>query len=387
MFEAMQLVAMAGLFSVALVVAWSLSRIPGIRPVGSARRNDQLDGLRGVAAIAVVGCHVTQYIMSYAGFTEKPEVGNHMGILGVQIFFSLTAYLFTDRALSGKLVVQEFAISRFRRIIPLYAIVVTVAILLGFFFTQHRSQPVGETAFELAKIASYGFWHHKTLTLNGLNMLSLVGIAWTLSYEWGFYALLVPAYFLWNFSRPVAMAVLFLVFGLAVYSFSQQSEQVIWPFFLPGVVGALLKRYAPKPSAWLVRTLPWVALICAALVIVLPTFWTMTKLLLVTGVFLPMLFASIPLLTIRPLLTLGTISYSVYLLQYIVLFPMVQLMGKLPGIFAGQIEMIAGSVFVVVLLIPLSVLSFLFIEKPFSRPLERGDPARTPRTAQRALAP
>jgi peptidoglycan/LPS O-acetylase OafA/YrhL len=67
-----------------------------------------LDGVRGMSAIAVATCHGNQHLLSFFGFSALPENGDRIGILGLQIFFSMTAFLFTRRALDGKLKVRTF---------------------------------------------------------------------------------------------------------------------------------------------------------------------------------------------------------------------------------------------------------------------------------------
>ncbi|RVC97454.1 MAG: acyltransferase [Mesorhizobium sp.] len=326
----------------------------------SAGRDGGLDGMRGAAAIAVVACHLNQYMCAFLGYAS-PFVGDHLGILAVQLFFALTAYLFTDKAIKGRLDATAFYLNRLRRILPLYFFVVTVAIAIALGYSWHTIAPLDQTLREALSVLTFGFWKPDELWFRGINMLSLVGIAWTLSYEWLFYAILVPAVFLWRRGAPMRVCIAVGVSALVFREFYYNSEQVIWPFFLPGIVAAILKHRQPW---WLGGVCLALALPSLFLIIWVPGFWTPVKLALAAMVFFAVNFGRPTWLSWTPLQTLGMISYSIYLVQYLVLYPSARLIYSSPALAPVEARLGVGAVIVLATII-LAATTYRFVERPW----------------------
>ncbi|MHC5232442.1 acyltransferase family protein [Brucella sp. LJL56] len=349
-----------------------------------AGRNQALDAMRALAAVGVVACHINQYMSEFLGYAN-PVFGNHLGILGVQMFFALTAFLFTEKALSGRLETKAFYIGRMRRILPLYCAVVGVALAMAFYYSWHITIPARQMALEIVDVFSFGFWKTDTITFRDINMMSLIGITWTLSYEWAFYMLLVPGYYLYRESTMGRFAIMAAVSILLLRDFYIQNEQVIWPFFLPGIVAALLKdrMSAVFSKAFLLASLPAIAL-----VFWLPGFWTPIKLALTTIIFFGVVFGAPRWLRWAPLQTLGTISYSIYLVQYLVLYPGIQTIYTSPA-FASIEARLAMGVCIAVTTVLVAALAYRFIERPWmnvSKSPGTGDSGDFP-TSATALKP
>lgn len=358
-FTLVQATILAVAYAIALAVTPFVHRIIGEATQGS-ERDRHLDGMRAVAAVAVVACHVNQYMVSFLGYTN-PLFGDHAGILGVQMFFALTAFLFVDRALNGKLDAERFYIGRIRRILPLYVAVCGAAFAIAFWQTWDQVVPMRQMAVDAVKVVSYGFWKTDEIAFRGINMLSLIGIAWTLSYEWAFYLLLVPACCLWRTGRTTRIAIGAIVLAIAIRDFHLHAEQVIWPFFLPGIAAAFLKdRISPTFG----RIFLLLAVPAAVLVFWLPGFWTPVKLGLASILFFGVLFGKPRWLTWRPLQTLGIVSYSIYLVQYLVLYPAVQLIYVSPSLASIEARLATGAL-VVVATVGLAALTYRFIELPW----------------------
>jgi peptidoglycan/LPS O-acetylase OafA/YrhL len=325
------------------------------------RRDRILDGLRAVAAVGVVGCHLNQRFVEMSAIGRPPEVGDHVGILGVQMFFALTAFLFVGRALAGSLEPVRFYVGRVYRIVPLYLVVCTIALLVAWWLTRGAVSDARSMISGAIDTYLYGFIKQEPVTFRGLNMLSLIGIAWTLSYEWLFYLLLVPLMYLWLSSRKLSWPMLAMAAALALYSFYEHYDAVIWAFFAPGIIAALVAGRLPPSILFLLRL---ALLPCVALVIFLPGYWTLLKLVLVTAIFVAVVHGRPRCLEWRPLQVLGTTSYSIYLLQYLVIFPMVQVMyGR--AIFASVESRFGLGIAGVISLVGLSALSYRFIEFPW----------------------
>ncbi|MCS6900887.1 MAG: acyltransferase [Myxococcales bacterium] len=100
----------------------------------------RLDGLRSVAALAVVVAHLESK-KGHFGFGEHalPRL-LFLGQTGVSLFFVLSGYLITflllvERQIAGTIDIKKFLIRRALRIWPLYFLI----LLLGFFFVPQIS--------------------------------------------------------------------------------------------------------------------------------------------------------------------------------------------------------------------------------------------------------
>lgn len=333
MFEVGQLLVVCALSA----LAWLAARLlPGL-PAAPAHRRTELDGLRGVAAVGVVACHVSQHLWAFAGVTAEPLIADHVAILGVQMFFALTGFLFTDRVLDRRFEPTGFFLGRIRRIVPMYLVAVLGTLATALLLGDPSGQPAAQSVAEAMDVLKFGFTALTTdpkLPLFGLNALALIGTAWTLSYEWAFYLLLIPAAAICTSQRRAAL-VLAAGAALAWGDFHTRSEMVVWPFFLPGVFAALAIRHLPALAPRLRLGLSWAALPIIGLVLWLPAFWTGPKLLLAAALFL-LILVSRPRVLLHPAVqTLGRISYSLYLLQYLVIFPITRLIFGNPDLLGG----------------------------------------------------
>lgn len=371
----LQLALVGAAFAIAFLASLPGLSLAGRSPESRPHRYHHLDGMRGLAAVGVVATHVVQYAWAFLGHTQPPLVSDHVGILGVQMFFALTAFLFTERALAGSLSPDRFYLGRLHRIVPLYAFVVAAALAIALVYTRGVAHPLADTLAEAVGVATYGFWMTPELTFRGMNMLSLVGLSWTLSYEWLFYLLLVPAACLWKAGPALRWSMLVIVAVLAVRQFALLADFVVWPFFLPGIAAAMLwRRMSPLPP----RTATVLALSilpAVAAVLFLPGFWTPIKLALAGWIFLAVLVTAPTLLKSALLTHLGRISYSVYLIQYLVLFPVMTWSYSFSSIEAK----LAACGAVVALVVMAAELSYRFIELPWLADSNgRASPPATP---------
>jgi len=91
------------------------------------RRIRELDGLRAIAILLVLGCH-------YPGFARTLSTFPTFGWVGVDIFFALSGYLITSILLGLRghaSPYKTFYSRRFIRIIPPYAATLLLIVLLG----------------------------------------------------------------------------------------------------------------------------------------------------------------------------------------------------------------------------------------------------------------
>jgi peptidoglycan/LPS O-acetylase OafA/YrhL len=227
------------------------SRRVGIRVVSAgAPRTDRLsgfDGLRAVAALAIVGLHVT----SVTGAVTATRLGHYFARLdvGVTIFFVISAFLLyrpfvaAHLGTRGSVPLRAYWWRRLLRIYPAYWVALTATIL---FFRQ---------------TALSGFWdyaRHYLLVQIYQPKYGLAGIvpAWTLAVELSFYVAL-PGY-AWLLgaltrNRPVGRRVAIEVAGAAaVYVLG-----LAW--HLAVVTSSRVGTNAPS-ARWLPAMADWFAL-------------------------------------------------------------------------------------------------------------------------------
>lgn len=160
-----------------------------------------LDGLRGVAAIAIVVFHFMEIVY----LPDKNFIAH--GFLAVDFFFCLSgfviAYAYDDRI--GKMGIKEFFKSRLIRLHPL-VIIGTVLGLLAFLFNPFTGIPEGYTAGKIALIfiATLLMIPNPVMADRYFNVFGLNAPAWSLF--WEYIANIVYALVLYRLKRNVLLA-------------------------------------------------------------------------------------------------------------------------------------------------------------------------------------
>jgi len=269
------------------------------------QRLDQIDALRGIAAMAVLLYHYSYTFPKFYSHGEAALFTASWGFLGVQLFFLISGFVIfmtleqTQRA-------SDFVVSRFSRLYPTY----WCAMLL----TSAAVHLLGLPKLE------YG-WRDTLLNLlmfqQLLHVPNVDGAYWTLTAELLFYAWALAAFALGWLNRLhwMLMAALLLrmlghlqVLPLA----SVVSTVLILPFvgwFSCGIAVYGLVTHGPRARD--------LALLAAAALVT--GFCDSVKLGLFAPLVSALLYAAgtgrLPWLSSRPLLWLGRISYPLYLLH------------------------------------------------------------------------
>ncbi|MES2222726.1 MAG: acyltransferase [Acidobacteriota bacterium] len=149
----------------------------------------ELDGLRGVALLAVMLCHGAPYIERTTVLSKLCVYAMVPGWSGVELFFVLSGFLITGILLQSKTAENYFSsfyARRFLRIFPIYYLVLTVALLAAMHVSWWNALlPVaGKTRAAYYFYAQNWpmFWpHHLFLKTNAF------GHFWSLAVEEQFY--------------------------------------------------------------------------------------------------------------------------------------------------------------------------------------------------------
>lgn len=363
---------------------------------GSAGRYPSLDGLRGIAIIAVLLRHAAYYWPQplESGFW-KPWIN---GWLGVNLFFVLSGFLIFQHLLNWwpeqniRNFLSTFFLKRFLRIIPVYLTTIILAALCAIpgytptqpfsweialqhllFIQEYYSSPLviplwsvatEEKFYLLAPLIAALFLHsNKAKFLSGLAAIASIYIAGrTLT------ILLMPPdgyenYF-WTFRAPFQHAALHIAIGSSIALLVHKRPPLkistaTHKFLFATLCATLILTFCSidwlKTKQWLIVDL--VSLLftaaCAGLVFLLIQPKTYPR----------------PILESRPLLFFAKISYPLYA-THIMLIPLSIAASNTIGDFQ-QINFLAFAIVYLALSIALALIIHLLIEKPFLRIKDR----------------
>lgn len=284
---------------------------------GSARLLE-LDGLRGLAALSVVLYHYTYMYNIFFGHRSRPLVTFSRGNLGVELFFIISGFVIL-MTVSRTKTLLDFIVSRLSRIYPVYwvAIVFTFSIL-----TVSGLWPLGV-------ISTPALFFNFTMLQRFFGVQAMDGVYWTLQYELLFYGLILVVFALGLIRRVELICTAMLGLSLAYWVLLQADF-----FATLGAPGSLIKQ------AWLLGIILqdaeffvsgmmlyrcWkegvspgrLAIIASAIgMSFLVDGWVTGSAHLGFAVLVGLaVFGYIAPLRSRPMVFLGTVSYSLYLVH------------------------------------------------------------------------
>lgn len=293
-------------------------------------RLQELDALRGLAALAVVIFHYTsRYDNLYGHPALVPDF--RIGEYGVHLFFMISGFVIfmsLERVRSP----LDFIVARASRLYPVY----WAAISLTFVVTAIFGLPGLESHWWEALV-------NLTMVQRLFGIPHVDDVYWTLTVELSFYALMWLALVSKQLGHIVRWGTVWL--GLmALYAFISELLGVALPgaaanflllehghlFFAGILFYKLFKGAAPRPTPLLLG-------LCLALQFVVAPLESG----LIVGMFFALFWLLIKgwlrVLVVPPLLFLGSISYSLYLLHqnvgYVVMRELYALEGVLPAWF------------------------------------------------------
>jgi len=339
----------------------------------------EIDGLRAIAVVSVILYHAKIVIFGRDWFEG--------GFIGVDIFFVISGYLITRIILTELEHTNTFSFIKFyerraRRILPMLLVVIAVCIP----FAWQKLLPLELIDFAKSALSAIGFgsnfFFYFSTTEYGADSALLKPLlhTWSLGVEEQFY-IVVPIVILviWKFARA---SLLTLLIGMLIMSIQFADVMEVrnseLNFFLPFsrfwelLVGSILAfielRYGRTKNPILTQTLPIIGLFLITHSILFfdaktphPSFQTLIPIL---GVSLVLAFCSTKdfvgkILSFRPIVGVGVISYSLYLWHFPI-FAFGRIGSPTPSTY-DKIEWI-------LLALVLSIVSYFFIEKTFRNP-------------------
>lgn len=332
-------------------------------------RFETIDGLRGFLALAVFVHHA---VISQQFFrtglwelTKEYPLYHFATTLGVSLFFMITGFLFWTKVLvaDGKLNTINFFNSRISRLAPLYVFHTMLVIIIAFAVSDFALlEPPSMLAKNVLSWLAFGILGQPDINQVKNTFMIDAGVVWTLAYEWAFYcALPLMACFHKGRSFLLILSIIFS-YGLLVPEISSIT------LFAYGMIAAYLVYNFGSQNFMQNR---WFALIGGVLLLlayqVSGQYHQFQKLLFF--LFFMLVVYGNPffgILTSLPAKLLGTISYSIYLLQGAVLFIVLHFIDRYYTI-AGMdpLACMVSTALCGIFLIILSANTYRFIEYPF----------------------
>ena len=218
-----------------------------------------LDGLRAVAVAAVLLFHA--FPQALPG-----------GFIGVDVFFVLSGYIITktyfEDLRAGRVTLTEFYIKRFRRLAPVYIVVLTVTTVAAYclinpLYLKNFSESLAAQPFYLQNIV---FWRQGDYFESPLTKPLLH--TWSLAVEEQFYLvyglLIIIVRRTKSLSAPLLLSLLALVAlgSLAAYYVISQVSPKTSFFWLPTrlwelVIGVMLGLSRKELPEWIAPYVKW----------------------------------------------------------------------------------------------------------------------------------
>jgi len=359
-----------------------------------------LDGLRGIAALVVVVFHYSVGYGAPLPGQAGPEILWHLlweGPAAVSLFFVLSGFVlsygYLRQGSQQPLSLRSFYLARIIRILMPYALAFLIsAFCVHYLFSYRMTDPKGQVQFFLTEWIKASSMPFESLLMNGMLhkpaiVYSVMPQAWTLSVEL-YLSLLFPLLIV--LIRRAELLFVGILLLVPVYNYLPFKNP--YPLMMTGLfhfmLGMMLARYRDcltslslMRSAWR----RWLFLIFGIAcwdvreVINIPmrifhpfsmTLWDISAFGAFTVVWAALI--SMPfqrLLCLPTIQWLGRISYSVYLLHFVVLYllvPWLLVLGNALGI-TGSAAWSLGLAAAVLLSLALGQCFYSAVERPFTR--------------------
>ncbi len=337
--------------------------------VRSYGETDFITGLRAIAATMVVIIHTG----AFSGFGPIGEAITSAGKHGVDVFFVISG--FTVAKTFGEAVnYRSYLVRRVFRIVPLYWLIICVGLLLTRFGI--------ESSFWMQELGAspdlYNLIMHMTMIsyFDYRIANSILGVEWTIPVE-VFWYLVLPLFLTrpltpWrSFLAVLCLAVLAGAMAYASKKYLGTSQPVRWSpvanghwFFIGAMTFFLRQRFVASSGVWLVR-IAWGGAALYVLSILVSFSGRGEVIALAVAIFLtcvsPARTSALARgLSFAPMLFLGSISYSIYLVHPIVIALFHKSGVEMPNPFVGFLVIYAATV-------AISAATYVLIERPTNR--------------------
>ena len=325
-----------------------------------AARITDLDALRGLAALAVVLFHYTSRYNQFFPQAPAPPFSMPWGHYGVQLFFGISGFVIF-MTLDRTRHLADFALSRFSRLYPAYwAAMILTALVVHAAGQSNLRQGAGTFLVNLSMLQNF------------LGVPSVDGVYWTLSVELAFYGLMAALWALGLLRR-----IEFVLFGWLGLRWFWTFAPRLFGFEPSWLLGTLLIQefipyFAVGIAAYRLRSgqagTRLTGLVIASSLVTIAACDGLEQLLvgsISTAALLLVALERAQFLSARPLVWLGAISYSLYLLHQFIGFTALNLLER-----SGLPSSAAIGLTIAGVLILSAAVTFL-VERPALRAIRR----------------
>ena len=327
-----------------------------------------LDGLRGVAILAVLAIHASQLV---ADLSQPVRDLAFYGVRGVQLFFVVSGFTLMVAHAGRPLELLNFAARRFFRIAPMFYAGVVLYLLLSRFTTMPLST---RDATGLDVVATLLFVHG--WVPSAIN--TVVPGGWSIAAEAMFY-LLFPAILALAPRRRLLSAVLLLSYAVAGLTNialrklvgGAAGEALAFPFWLvqlPAFLGGCWLATLPRPAVPARRIAPWVLALAVLGMVVDSQLRGRSNLLVAIALLTAFTWSAH---VVRPrwlqadaLVLLGRISFSFYIVHFAVLGAIRPVVPAVEAAVGGVVALMLVMAATLAIAGVLAAVAFRRIEQP-----------------------
>jgi len=318
-------------------------------PKANRKRLLELDAFRGIASFGVLLYHYYYYYFEIIGDPADGIQGFSAGQYGVELFFMLSGFVIFMSLEHSKRII-DFAVSRLARLFPVYWLSILITSIVVHSFGLDAREPSGELASRavglIPTLANF------TMLEEYAGFAKVDGAYWTLTLELSFYFVIAAAYFsglLKRFHLAAGAAISFF----AVLWGAEEFASFHLPFkiktlFLVGyghlfLLGMLLYRHWKSGSNGI-----GFAFMACCIALQFQHGALLGGLVAgFTGLFIAFIKGWLEWITWKPLLFLGSISYSLYIVhQYVGYVLMRELLERGFGLRITQVIALIAAILI-----------------------------------------
>lgn len=366
-FDSYTIIFISTCFAVSLLSSMLLKNIIANNSGGM---DSTIEGLRGIACMMVFISHSAYTFdhmkydtnISYSSFYSAGS----MGALGVEIFFCITGYLFSNK-IKNNLFDFTFFVKRIKRLAPAFLVVSTFVFAIYVIENHSRVSSLKDLSSIILQVFGFGFYG-AGIEIGGVRDGTLNSIVWSLEYEWKFYAA-IPFVSYMFFNRKSLIP--FIAFGLCVAITDIYSGRFLWLYFFTGFAASYISNRIEINNT--ISTFITIILLTLITIINKPTSGVL-QYLLVSFAFLFIIYARPKFISSKSLCFVGVISYSIYLIHQPVLHLTTLLMHNiLEKEHINNIALTIYIIFPLTITMILSVFCYKYIEHHFYNKIGVGD--------------
>lgn len=315
-------------------------------------RLEELDALRGIAAVSVMAFHYTHILPRVVALSEPPPFEIVYGYFGVELFFMISGFVIL-LTLERTKHAADFVVSRAARLYPAFWTALLITFTVGALF------PLASQHYTAAQFAV-----NATMLADYLKVEDVDSVYWSLSYEIGFYFSMFLLYIFGQLKRIEWFAAVWLALSAAF---------ILYPKYLPhplhylltinnythlfvfGIVAYRIRKEGAAPAR-----LAIVAAAAGMAFLRLPPLQSAMVLALM-ALFSLAVFGKLKFLKHPALLWLGAVSYPLYLTHQMLGYRLVAWLTGAGAPFLAAIFATAAA------MIGLASAIHVLVEKPSQR--------------------